>query len=921
MPLTQGTRIGAYAVDALIGAGGMGEVYRARDTKLNRDVALKVLPPLVANDPDRLARFRREAQVLASLNDPHIAQIHGFEDSGETHALVMELVEGPTLAERIAATGPPEAERVSARPRDTNARPARGGGAPRGLNIDDALSIARQIATALDAAHQQGIVHRDLKPANVKVRDDGTVKVLDFGLAKALAPPGESSPDVANSPTITTPAMTAMGMILGTAAYMSPEQARGRPVDKRADIWAFGCVLYEMLTGRRAFSGEDVTETLASVVKEQPDLAIVPPVVRRALARCLEKDPRKRLRDIGDVWDLIDEPTPAAIAPPPRAWAGWWSWALAGALAVAIASAGTFAFLWQRARVPSLHAVEFELSAPEGTEFGAPGPRGTAVSSDGRAIVFVARTRSDASLWVRRLDSKTAWTLPGTTGALCPFWSPDSQSVAFVQDRKLRRSAIAGGAPQTLADVTGACFGGTWSRTGDVVLGSTVGLFSVSASGGALRSLLAPDAARHETYYSLPQFLPDGRHFLFYISSADESVRGTYVSSIDTPTNEVRIMPNRAGYVPPDDAHPGLLLWPRDQTLVAQPFDAGSLHLEGAPSPVADNVRVFEDGGPLPTSFWTSDAGVLAYRSGTFAQTSTLTWFDRTGHAAGTVGDPQSYGELALSPDGSRVAVFRRDTVGEDLWFIDIARGAAARLTTDPDNESYPVWSPDGTQVAFVSMRTGGGSFDLYRKPAGVFGEEEVLLKNEDLKKPLDWSRDGRYLLYDQQSVKSSDWDLWILPMGGDGKPAKYLATPFIEANARFSPDGRWVAYQSNQSARFEIYVSPFPDAAAAPAALVSTAGGTYPRWGRDGRALYYISAEGELMEVPVTLGTTVKAGTPVPLFKLPPPGSGLGRDPVGGWAWDVTADGRRFLINTAVDQQSVASLTIDTDWRAKLPR
>jgi Tol biopolymer transport system component len=917
-----GTRIGPYQILAPLGAGGMGEVYRATDTNLARQVAIKVLPASVAADPERLARFDREAKILAALNHPNIAAIYGVERAGGVTALAMELIEGPTLADRIAR-GP--------------------------IPLDEALAIVRQIAAALAAAHEQGIVHRDLKPANIKLKDAwdpvsthgsageraparsaphvaddvGTVKVLDFGLAKTIESTAASG-DAANSPTITSPAMTEIGMILGTAAYMSPEQARGRPVDKRADIWAFGCVLYEMLTGRRAFSGEDITETLASVVKEQPDLAVVPPVVRRALARCFEKDPKKRLRDIGDVWDLIGEPASAIDAPPSRARAGWRAWALAGAFVAAVASAGTFAFLWQRVRVPSPHAVEFELLPPDGTQFGAGLGRAPVVSPDGRAIAFVAETGQDASLWVRRLDSTTAWSLSGTKGAACPFWSPDSQSVAFFQDGKLRRTAMVGGSSRTLTSVAGACLGASWSQGGTIVLGTRAGLFSVSASGGALQPLRVPDAARSERAIGAPQFLPDGRHFLFYTLSADERVGGTYISSIDAPAEETRVLPDdvMAHYVAPEGQYPGFLLWPRDQTLVAQRFDAGSLRLDGDPSPVVDNVELAQKGLAL---FSPSDTGVLVYRIGTSTGSpqglarSTLAWFDRTGHAAGTVGDPQNYGELALSPDGSRVAAFRGDAVGQDLWFIDIARGAAARLTTDPGNESYPVWSPDGKQIAFGSDRK--GSFDLYRTPAGVSGQEAALLENGDRKDPLDWSSDGRYLLYDQYqtSAEKPNWDLWVLPMDGSGKPAKYLATPFTEANAKFSPDGRWVAYQSNQSARFEIYVSPFPDAAAVPATLVSTTGGTYPRWARDGRSLSYLSADDELMEVPVTLGTTLKVGTPVPLFKLPPL-QALGGD-VGGWAWDVAADGQRFLMNTVLRQEGPAPFTIDTDWRAKLPR
>jgi Tol biopolymer transport system component len=551
----------------------------------------------------------------------------------------------------------------------------------------------------------------------------------------------------------------------------------------------------------------------------------------------------------------------------------------------------------------------------------------TVVSPDGRAIVFRAQTDQDRSLslWVRKLDSKTGWTLlPGTAGAECPFWSPDSQAVAFVQGGKLRRTAMTGGSPSTLADVAGQCRGGTWGRAGTIVLSDDARLVRVPASGGTPQPVRAPDTARQERILEFPQFLPDGRHFLFYAQSGIDGVRGTDVSSIDAPAEATRILPGAlATYVAPDGAYPGFVLWSRGQTLVAQRFDAGHLRLDGDPSPVADNVASVKYGAGLAL-FSASNTGVLAYRIGTGTTStlarSTLTWLDRTGHAVGTIGDRESYGELALSPDGSRVAVFREDGAGQNLWFIDVARGASARLTTGPGNQSSPVWSSDGTQLVFESDRN--ASCDLYRKPAGVSAQAEVLLKSQGYTcPPTDWSRDGRYLLYSQASTRIGDWDLWVLPMGAGGKPTPYLATPFVEASAKFSPDGHWVAYQSNQSTRFEIYVSSFPDAATAPAALVSTAGGTFPRWSHDGRALYYVSADNELMEVPVTPGATFKAGTPAPLFKLPPLQQLT--DFVGRWPWDVTPDGRRFLVNTAPTSEGPAPmpLIVDTDWRAKLPR
>ncbi|MGH9199611.1 MAG: protein kinase domain-containing protein [Vicinamibacterales bacterium] len=892
MSLAPGTRLGSYEVLALIGVGGMGEVYRATDTSLKRPVAIKVLPETLAADSDRLARFQREAEVLAALNHPNIAQIHGLERSGGTTALVMELVEGSTLADRIACAPIP---------------------------VDEALPIAKQIAEALEAAHEQGIIHRDLKPANIKVREDGTVKVLDFGLAKAPQPTGASG-DLANSPTITSPVMTQMGVLLGTAAYMAPEQARGRAVDRRADIWAFGCVLYEMVTGARLFEGEDLTETLASVVKQPVDLSAAPARVRRLLGRCLEKDPKKRLRDISVAWELLEEPVVPGHAATPRSRFGWAWWTMAGLCGAATAASVVLASLWLRTPVRDTLSAQFEIDPPGGTQF-INANTGASLSPDGRYVVFVAGETGKAPLWLRPLDSVSSRPLPGTDAANFPFWSPDSRSVAFYQGGKLKRIDIVGGTPQELGDATlPPSAGGTWSRDGTILYASQGGLFGVASSGGVAKQVTVPDTARNEVEHGNPQFLPDGRHFLFFLRSNDENIRGIYAASLAQPTAPVMVLATsrKAFYVPSRDGHSGFLVWLREQTLLAQPFDVGTLRLEGDPAAVAEDVAL----GINPrAAFWTSDAGLLVYRTqGDDGVPTPLIWFNRQGKVIGTAASPENYGEVALSPDGSRVVAWRNDRIGADLWIIEFARGSSTRLTTEPDNESYPVWSPDGEQIVFAAETVSGDSrvFDLFQKPAGTTVQKELLWKDARNKASSDWSRDGRFLLYTTVRAGRESSDIWVIPMrDADRTPTKYLATDFNEAGGHFSPDGRWVVYNSDVSGRQEVYVSPFPDAAAAPAQMVSTEGGTQPRWRADGRAVFYLSPDSKLVEVEVAPGARLTLGVPKPLFDAPVkrPNELYAR------SWDVSPDGQRFLIDRNPDQPPPVPLTVVTNWQATLKK
>ena len=895
MALTPGTRLGPYAVVAQIGVGGMGEVYRAHDTTLNRDVALKILPDSFAHDADRLARFTREAQTLASLNHPNIAAIYGIEDSNGVRALVMELVEGDDLSQRIARGAIP---------------------------LDEALPIAKQIAEALEAAHELGIIHRDLKPANIKVRPDGTVKVLDFGLAKALEPAAGSSPSVSQAPTITTPAMmTGVGMILGTAAYMSPEQARGKTVDKRADIWAFGAVLFEMLTGRRPFDGEDMTEVLGAVVRMEPPWdalpSDVPPAIRTLVQSCLVKDPRRRVGDISTALFVLDKaaslaapvvtPSVAPVpSPPPRGRLAWIAFAVAAVVIVALA-------------IPALrHLRETPPPAPPETrlEIVTPAtdqPASFALSPDGRQIVFVASGDGASRLWLRSLATTTAQPLAGTEGARYPFWSPDGHSLGFFAGGSLKRLDLGGGAPQILAPAVNG-LGGAWNADGVIVFAPsrTAPLMRVPATGGT--AVAVTTLGPQQLVHSGPSFLPDGRRFLFYAGGGAPDTTGIYLGALDK-SAPIRLTPSNFGgfYLPS-----GWLLWERagTQTLVAQRLDVAKAALAGEPMTLADGITVDTDAPAVSVA----GTGLVAYRTGTGGQRQ-LTWVDRSGTARGNVGDPdETFRNPRVSPDGHRVVVARTVQGNTDLWLLDGAR--TSRFTFDPGSDGFPCWSPDGTRIVFRSTRTGVG--DLYQKLASGAGMEERLVASDSQTMALtSWSADGRFLLYLSIDPQTNT-DLWVVPMVGDRTPSVLLKTRFVESWGALSPDGRWVAYHSNESGRDEIYVRPFvpplvPNSAAGTAAgaaggqrLVSTAGGIHPVWRPDGKELYYLNPAGAMMAAPITVtGATLEAGTPVVLF--PTRISGGGVDAQQGRQYDVAPDGR-FLINTVLDS-AAAPITLLMNW------
>ena len=904
MSLAPGSRIGVYEVLSALGAGGMGEVYRARDTRLGRDVALKIIPDIFASDPERLARFEREARTLASLNHPHIAHLHGFEESPATgpagvRAIVMELVEGEDLAVRIAR-GP--------------------------IPLDEALAIAKQITLALDAAHEQGIVHRDLKPANIKIRDDGTVKILDFGLAKAFglaeagAASGQEGPGFspANSPTITTPAMTMRGVILGTAAYMAPEQAKGRRIDSRADIWAFGCVLYEMVTGRRAFAGDDVSDTLALVLRGNVDWTGVPPSVVRLLNKCLERDPTQRLHDIGDAWDLLDA-SPIA-APPSRNRRAWLAWSLAGLLAVTAIGLAVVHF---REAPPARDVVRFVIPPPPAHTFDIY----LALSPDGRRLAFTARDKDGVMhLWVRELDTLEARLLPGTDDAWSPFWSPDSRYLGFAAGRLLKKIDVLGGPPQTLCQSPLLVGSGTWNRDDVIVfgtrgLGTAAVLRRVAASGGDPVPITAIGEQTGEIFHTFPSFLPDGRRFVYFRQWPASDRQGFYVGSLDLAPDEqptTRLIPATHGPARVVRSSPGTerLLFLRERTLTAQAFDAVRLQVFGDATPVAEGVGSSGSYG----FFSASDTDVLAYRTGlpTFTNFDQMTWLDRSGKPIGTVGEARAYSttarSVAVAPDAARAVAAISPTVAGDLWTVEFTRGTSSRLTFHETPDINPVWSPDGRRIVFRANRQGAG--DLYVKDVSDLSEETWLLQTPEPETPTDWSPDGRFVLFSRPGAKSGI-DLWLLPLGGERTPLPLLATPFDEMVGRFSPDGRWLAYESNESGRSEIYVRKLAWSADGKPVLgakwmVSTDGGADVRWRRNGRELFYRHPSGAIMAADVSpQGEAANTGIPRRLFPLAP----------AVLNWDVAPDGQRFLALVPVTPQTSDPISVVLNWsRASRP-
>jgi serine/threonine protein kinase len=873
-----GRRIGAYQIQALIGAGGMGEVYRARDTKLGRDVAIKIQPRLFVADPERTARFAREARLLAALNHPNIATIHGIEDGDGILALVMELVEGRTLAERVAK-GP--------------------------LSIPDALEIAKQIAHALDAAHERGIIHRDLKPANIKITPSGTVKVLDFGLAK-LDGSGQTTEAASHAVTIEG---TREGVVLGTAAYMSPEQARGQTVDKRTDIWAFGCVLYEMLTGRAPFSGATIADILVAVVDRDPDWALLPLStpgnIVRLLHRCLEKDPKKRVRDIGDVAGELEVMAPAETraerSRPKRIWA-------TGAALVVLVALGASAIatvLLSRRSSPKSaeRRVQFGLTIPQQANDLIAGTVPTP-SPDGQLIAFVARNLNQSVVWVRPLDSIEARQLAGTYGASgAVIWSPDGRWIGFFADGKLKKIAPSGGPPQTIGEIQGFQ-DAAWGASGEIIFRPTNrdAILGISESGGTPRKTTKLDATRGENSHRFPQFLPDGRRFLFTARSADRENNALYVGSIDSPqVTRVMAAQSRVSYVPEGSGSAGTLLFYRDGALMEQPFDVGRMKLRAEPTSLYDKISYVA--ASIMAGFRASDDGRTLIIEGAGANDNLQTWFNRDGTSGGTLGPPGDYLQVRMSPSGDRVAFTKPDDLrgNRDIWYTDTARGTTARLTVNGANDWFPTWSADGKRLLFLSDRDGSsGGRPFLKKSIDVGGEEELV--PEGVADPWDWSRDGEWF------SSSGDGDIWVQRFGTGDKPFHFLATPFLEFGGRFSPDGKWITYVSNETGRPEVYVRPFTGAPASAEGKIqiSNDGGDFPTWGPDGRELFFMTADFSIYSVNArNLGRADATPPPVRLFKACP-GTAPYLPPLTAQSYSFafdTRDGQKFLVNCRAQQ------------------
>jgi Tol biopolymer transport system component/aminoglycoside phosphotransferase (APT) family kinase protein len=891
-----GNTISSFRIVGELGAGGMGEVWRAEDTKLGREVAIKLLPQEVAGDAERLARFQREAKMLASLNHPHIAILHGLETAGlsrteaekgndETTFLVMELVEGETLAERISR-GP--------------------------ISIEEAMEIARQIAEALEAAHDAGIVHRDLKPANVKITPSGQVKVLDFGLAKAYEPTADEVA-LTHSPTLTAH-MTAAGVVLGTAAYMSPEQARGIEVDKRADIWAFGCVLYEMLAGEQAFRGDTVSDVMASILKEEPDAEALPtntpPRLRRVLGRCLAKQPRQRFHDIADARIEIEEIAAGEdggyeVSQPSTPSGGIRFWRAAAAVLLLTALV-TAAFALRRAPRQEKVLRAF-IPPPTDTSFSLEParPGAVAVSPNGQQLAFSARDAGgEVLLWVRRIGDLEARSLSGTEGAAYPFWSSDSRHLAFfTDDGKLRKIDTTGGPPVTICAAANGK-GGSWGSDGHILFAPAhnTPIHIVSAAGG--ESSPITEVPEGVVGHRFPQWIDDSRFLFLARSSGGAEEDRIMVASTGEPSAGDPVIAASSNVVIASDR----LLFVRERTLLAQPFDSKSAAVSGDAVPIAEDVLYL--GGARLGVFSASQDGLLAYQTGDVQRETELVWLDRQGQVVGQLGAGVLHRGIVLANDGEYAAaeVLDEATGASDVWIYDVSRGLRTRFTFDPNMDWFPVWSPDGRRIAFASNRN--GTNDIWAKDVGGASNEEPLLEDPDNDVgPMSWSRDGRWIVIIRVDSDNNS-DIWALPTDG-GDPVALAASSFDESTPSLSPDGRWLAYASDESGKSEVYVTTFPNPARR--WQVSTEGGELPQWRADGRELFFIRPDGTLAAAEVNgTGDTFSVGEVGALFSWT-------QTPAYGWPYGVTGDGQRFLVNRSLSSTESAPLTLALNWDADL--
>ncbi len=889
MPLSPGKRLGPYEILSPLGAGGMGEVYLARDTRLDRTVAVKVLPAPLSTSPELRQRFEREARSISSLNHPHICALYDIGHEDGIDYLVMEHLEGETLANRLV----------------------RGA-----LTAREMLSVAIQVADALEKAHRQGVVHRDLKPGNIMLTRTGA-KLLDFGLAKIGGGPSSSS-QLTTSPTLVTP-LTAEGSIIGTFQYMAPEQLEGREADSRTDIFAFGAVLYEMATGRRAFEGKSRASLIAAIMTAEPPAIssiqpLTPPALDRAVSRALTKNPDDRwqtARDLRGELEWIAEggsqagaPAHAVVGPGWRGRAGW----IVAATLLAVLAVSLPSTVIRLARDPDQPPLtRFIVAAPEKTAFG----DSFSLSHDGRKLAFVAAKEGKNHLWVRALESLDARQLEGTENAVFPFWSPDGRFIGFFAEGKLKKVDVATGAVQSLCDANDSR-GAAWSRDGVILFtpNYTSPLFSIASSGGApIQVTKLDDVTAKESSHRWPSFLPDGRHFVYFARAGSRGESKIYLGSLDSEQRrELVASASGAAY-----ALPGYLFYMVDGNLLARPFDASRLEFMGEPVLLAETVQRFGELGPSGYgAFSVSQSGTLAYRSGE-TLTTQLAWFDRRGARLESVGPPGRYDEPALSRDGRRIAVGRSDPNGSsDIWILDLSRGTFSRLTFDPATDATPVWSPEGDRIVYSSNRA--GPFSLFWRLSSGAGDEEQILGGKYGIWPDDWSSDGRFILY-EESGPDTAIDLAVLPASGERKPSSFLKTKFSELHGQFSPDGRWVAYTSDESGRTEVYVQPFPPEGGK--WQISVDGGGQASWRRDGREIFYVTPGRDLMAVSVSTQSGFKAGIPERLFTLSTPDLGLTNSKNNHV---VAADGQRILVN-ALSQEDSPPIIVVLNWASMLKK
>ncbi len=901
--LAPGTRLGPYEITVKLGEGGMGEVWRARDLQLGREVALKVLPEAFTADPERAARFEREAKVLASLNHPNIAQIYGLEVSGDTRALVMELVEGPTLAERLEA-GP--------------------------LPLTESLSVALQIAQALEEAHEKGIVHRDLKPQNVKASIEGKVKVLDFGLAKAMDPTGAisgpgSASQLAASPTLTLGA-TQMGMILGTAAYMSPEQARGVAVDRRADIWSFGVVLFEMLAGRRLFEGELVTDVLANVLKQEVDLSALPETtpaaIRRLLRQCLERQPRARLRDIGDARLVLeevlagesDDPAPSASAPVPvPAPSRFRVLALLGGGVAAVAIGVVVGALGMGRSAGPEPEMRFPLALPTGWKLADADVQSLAISPDGTRRAIVAVNGEDSrGLFVGELGQVDWRLLPGTDDAQAPFFSPDGRWIGYFGRNELRRVSVDGGPPLPIAKIGNQIRGAVWTPDGSIIFSPDAAepLWRVPESGGELQPLTTLDVARNERTHRWPDLLPDGSAVLF-TSDTEETTEfydDANIEAVVLATGQRKVVQrgsSQARYL-----DPGTLVYARGGALFAVPFDPRRLETRGSPVPVLQSVATNVASGAV--QFAISRNGSILWIPGEATRIgSQPVWVDRQGAQTPLLSESGQFLQLTLSPDGRRVAIMLDNTATADIWVADLERGGRSRLTFEV-GVNDPTWTPDGSRIAYNGPSSAGGEVEIYWKPADGSGEAELLVSGPELDYVGSFSSDGRFLAFERVKRGASQSDIWILSLQEERVERAFTSTDASEFNPSFSPDGRWLAYVSEESERPEVFVRPFPSGSGR--WQISTERGIEPRWSPDGRELFYRDGS-NLYRVAIDSSSGFSAGRPERIA------AGF-RAGDNSRTYSVAPDGKRFAaLPTWTLDQGLSQVNLALHWDREVRR